>query len=288
MKKTGYLLICIIVTVLLSARAVEAARKKLKVNQARPKAILWDLGYTLVRPSAWAVISNTGCWNSARMYLHYGSSSNSIINDTLFDILTEHDEEYVPCVPSYPEGRIMPRIFYDWLESRRSEKDILHQALQNANEYQEYSCGGHKSFAKGLLRWMFNPCLFGKSFRPIPKMVALLRKCARNPNNSLYVVSNWNKASFKVMYASKAMQCIFKHFKPENIFISGTMKDIKPHLSMYRCVLQQIGFCPSDCIFIDDQSDNIRAARACGMVAIQVRNGNTRPVRQSLKALGVI
>jgi 2-haloacid dehalogenase len=60
-------------------------------------------------------------------------------------------------------------------------------------------------------------------------------------------------------------QPIFDHFG--DIIVSGTEKMMKPDPAIYALALQRFRLKPGEAIFIDDNHDNVVAARANGFVA---------------------
>jgi len=78
------------------------------------------------------------------------------------------------------------------------------------------------------------------------------------------ILSNWDTESFALVY--DANQDFFELFEPENIFISSHVGLTKPDPAIYQHVLYCIG---QPCLFVDDQIENVKAARAAGMYAVQ-------------------
>lgn len=66
---------------------------------------------------------------------------------------------------------------------------------------------------------------------------------------------------------------------------SAEEKVMKPEHEIYRRTLDRLGVSPSQAVFIDDNKDNIRAAREVGMHAIHFRDGLN--VQDALARLGI-
>ncbi len=58
----------------------------------------------------------------------------------------------------------------------------------------------------------------------------------------------------------------------QKTFFSYRLKLVKPNLKIYRQVLKTLGLKPAELIFIDDSPQNVKAARACGIVSILHRD----------------
>ena len=78
-------------------------------------------------------------------------------------------------------------------------------------------------------------------------------------------------------------QCYVQRFKQdyalemnslfEQAYYSFEMKLCKPHLEIYQQVLEQSGLKPEETLFIDDNTDNVIAAAALGIIAHQLLPG---------------
>lgn len=78
----------------------------------------------------------------------------------------------------------------------------------------------------------------------------------------LFAITNFG-AEFWDMF--RPTQPIFDHFG--DIIVSGTEKMMKPDPAIYALALQRFRLKPGEAIFIDDNHDNVVAARANGFVA---------------------
>lgn len=258
------------------------------------KVLIWDLGYTLIEPNHFYIARQIGMRDCLCMYVRFGSMAFNALNESVYDVLMNGEEEYLACVPNDPEGRLMPNCMCDWIKSTKTNKEVLDHALQKANTYPDYINDRHKRLTKSIIKWMLCPEKFGRSMRPMYKAPALLRDCARvkdkngKPAHTFYILSNWDEESFEYLYKEPENRKIFKYFKPGNIFISGQCREMKPHILIYKQMIEKYNLDPADCVVIDDQGDNVRAARKVGMTAIQLRNGNYRELRKKLKAEGIL
>ncbi len=258
------------------------------------KVLIWDLGFTLIEPNNFKIARKLGLIDCIAMYLIHGDLSYNVVNDSLYDIFMDGEEDHIACVPCEPEGRLMPNYMCHWFTKEKTSKEILILALKNADKYPDYVSDRHKRIIKKLLNWMLNPRAFAECMRPMYRAPKLLKDCAQKKNahgkpaHTLYVLSNWDSESFEHLYKNPQNAPIFKHFKPENIYISGTGDYIKPQLGIYKAMIEKYNLDPKECILIDDQSDNVRAARACGFIGVQLKNSNFRELRKKLKKLAVL
>jgi 2-haloacid dehalogenase len=79
-------------------------------------------------------------------------------------------------------------------------------------------------------------------------------------------------------------QPIFDHFK--DIIVSGVEKLVKPDPAIYQLALRRFSLQPGEAIFIDDNYDNVVAARDNGFAAHHFTDANL--LRAELAGLGLV
>lgn len=96
---------------------------------------------------------------------------------------------------------------------------------------------------------------------PIPGSIELVEELhARGV--PLYAITNFG-ADFWPAFS--ATQPVFARFR--DVVVSGDEKIVKPDPAIYRIAEQRFGHAPHEMLFIDDNRDNVEAARACGWEA---------------------
>ena len=128
---------------------------------------------------------------------------------------------------------------------------------------------------------------------PIADAITLLNDCYHakkadgSPKNTLLVLSNWDTVSFDLL--QKRYPEIFDaYFKKHHIIVSGAIGLIKPEKEAFKYVLNTYKLDPKDCIFINDQYDNVLASQAAGITSLTVCKGNYKPLRAILKKLDAL
>jgi len=133
--------------------------------------------------------------------------------------------------------------------------------------------------------------------RTIPTGVALLQECIASVGaNRVYMLSNWSRDQLALLEQSPRVTPVFDVIPRKNRVISGLVgtvdsegiiHNIKPYRSIFEYVFKTYNLRPEQCIFIDDQEENLQPARACGMHAIHLVNRDFGAVRAELERLGV-
>lgn len=84
---------------------------------------------------------------------------------------------------------------------------------------------------------------------------------------TLYGLTNWSAQTFPIAY--KRFEVLRKM---DGIVVSGEEKCIKPDAEIFKRLLMRYQLQAADCIFIDDNADNIAAAKALGFDTIHFQN----------------
>ena len=113
----------------------------------------------------------------------------------------------------------------------------------------------------------------------VPGMRPLLARAARRL--PLYAFSNTNVPH--VEYFTARYADMLGHFR--EVYLSSTIGLRKPDREAYDHVVKAIGVPAHRVVFFDDLVENVLGARACGLLAIQVRSPDD--VAEALAALGV-
>lgn len=101
---------------------------------------------------------------------------------------------------------------------------------------------------------------------PIDESISLLKKLNNN-NYPLYGLTNWSAETFPFVYYTYDF---FHYF--EDIVVSGREKTIKPEEKIYQICLNRNNLYSQDCIFIDDNAQNVETAEKLGMKGIVYLN----------------
>lgn len=286
-----------------------------QIAEQRKKTIIWDLGYVLTKDNKLKmssyIIPQTCGWNPYNLVrlgllAKYGCFTPKAIQTTMDNVLhNARPNEPRQTVIVNQHGEPHANIDCDHQVAAKTDKELFAEAQASINQLAAadtlktnwndlfFKNPAHKYLVEATFKLrLMEPQFFGESFTPIKEGVALLERCAANENNTMAILSNWGAESFPYLKQYKNNEPIFKHFRSENIFHSGSIKFAKPHQEAYTHVINKMGVQPQDCIFIDDQIKNVEAARAVGMNAIHLTDyknpASYQAVEQELKRLGAL
>lgn len=98
---------------------------------------------------------------------------------------------------------------------------------------------------------------------PIPGMYEYAKEL-KERGYKLYGLSNWNNDKFMLV------RNVFPIFDLlDDMVISGREGVVKPKPEIYQLLLNRFGLKASECVFVDDNLTNVKAAREVGIHAIQ-------------------
>lgn len=196
-----------------------------------------------------------------------------------------------------PDGTYMPQIMVEYLKGTISSQEIIEVALSLAQELYDLNYFANEReyiLVTKTICVMFDSHLSAKHMTPNKKMIKLVEQLSQevdengNPKHEIYILSNWHDKSFEILYNSAAGQEFLKFFKPENIIISGEIGLVKPHRSIFEYLLKTYNLDPADCIFIDDQQENIHSANNNGITALLYTEKKHKNLIKELKKRSII
>jgi HAD superfamily hydrolase (TIGR01509 family) len=283
--------------------------------QQRRKIILWDLGFVLLEPDMMKIgssIAVSSCWpnllNFLRLAVLYGQGDmcQLKLQDLMDDVMHHaYGDQVRQTVIVNQYGRPLSNLECDQMNGAYSDAELYAKiqesirALEEADKVKSkqkdrfFKSNVHKFFIEAALRLRFaQQDFYGTCFKPIPAGVKLLERCAARVSNEIAILSNAGAEYMPSMLLHKKNSVIFKHIKPENIFISGLIKVSKPFCESYLHVIRAMNARPDDFIFIDDQKVNVDAALSVGMHAIHLTDYKDpkayKVVENELKRLGAL
>ncbi|HSW76640.1 MAG TPA: HAD family phosphatase [Candidatus Saccharimonadales bacterium] len=265
---------------LLSTFGLDAAKKptSLKIVPAtysQCKSVIFDLGGVLFTTSSGAKFNAVVPTMFANPSLFFAMMGLNVKQE-LFKILDKVPAKTTE--PMYNEGKKLPQIMVDWMTGRPSS-EIRLQVLREIRRSNHSD--SVKNLFRSITRLMFNPKTFANSQKPIKPMVDLAKKLKKN-GYKLYVLSNWDEESFRLL--KKQNTEIFNLF--DGIMISGEEKLGKPNPEIYKRLLEKYNLDCRECTFIDDESNNTQAAQRFGIASIVCQD--TPAVCKELINLGVM
>jgi FMN phosphatase YigB (HAD superfamily) len=273
-------------------KAQQTKHRTNNTSDTTSKVIIWDLGGVLVKPNYFGIMNHIGLksllWYSVRDF------KSPHIRPLIFKLLhmLEQAPAGTPCL--YDEkGKPLPYCLYKWLTGKQTNEEIIEQfilQIDRLNKENYFSSARQKSLIQKIVQTLFNAEALAHYSKPITRGIKLVKSCAQalGSKHKLMILSNWDQHSFEKLYNSPQGKIIFEHFKFEDIVISGTIGLAKPDPRCFHYLIDTYKLIPQECIFIDDQLENIQAAQSCGMTAIHLKNKNYRDLKKFLSTNNIL
>jgi len=258
---------------------------------AHAKVVVWDLGFTLVDTNKFGIVGEIG-WGTSISAFFNGAGSQKYLRNTMNAILLQGSGCQQMNDPASwvrdENGTVLPLIMADhWLTNKLTSDQILaltDQYIDAWNAQKKFRNKAEKNMLKGVMRTVFSPTIVAKHTSVIGSALNLVKKCSLR-GSAQYILSNWERESFEALYANKKNMKLFKYIPRSKITVSGDCGLVKPHASIFTYFIEKYNLNPAECIFIDDQEENVLAARACGLCALHLQNGDYKKLEKELKEL---
>ncbi len=111
----------------------------------------------------------------------------------------------------------------------------------------------------------------------LPESIDLLKEL-KSMGYGIYGLTNWSAEKIGYAFANYSSFSLF-----DGIVVSGVEKIVKPDRKIYEILLERYSLKPGECVFIDDNQDNVDMAKVLGINAIRFDNiGNVKEHLETL------
>ena len=243
-------------------------------QKAKPKALLFDLGGIFFDISKAEYAKEMGL-STIAAYLFFDWKNPGGMKKILFKVLEnadikDKDPDFKPAHDN--KGNPMPYLLSAYQAGRYSTEDAKNLAMESferLKEAGEFSCDREEVLVERALGLMFNPELYAeRMIQPYPKALKLLKELKDQGEYIFVAVSNWDKdSSILVRKRFEEELSCFDHF-----VISGETGTVKPNKEIFDVAIEKSGVTKEECLFLDDQLENIEAAEKLGIPSMLYKN----------------
>lgn len=225
------------------------------VNNIFPAKIFLDLGDVLVETSKTKALGNI-----VPELLNFVFTGNLPFN------LKEEFEAFLIDNYGVDNTSGLPLIYRSWQNGSINSEDMVEDFKKKINQ-SKISKQKKELYIK--IAENYSPQRLVDTIQISSSGIKNLKKIKEN-GHDIYIISNWDKDSFPLIY--KELAKLFSKFPQENITISGYVGMIKPDANIYDYVIKKYNLSKEDLKnswFIDDRIENINAAKKAGFNAIK-------------------
>ncbi len=258
------------------------------------KAVIYDLHGVLSKIDNLGVAGEIGFMDAVFYHL-FDATKFSGIEQRLLATLEaiggkqEPHDGHVVC-----NGHLkpLPKLMCRWMDGSfdaLAEKPVMMAQLKHL-----YCTGFFKNsreyrVLRNLITCMFfEPHRLNKHKKPIQEMLAIAKEIQCKGKHRQFLLSNIDKLGFADLLTCKMGHLLKQVIAEKDLIASAHIGYNKPHPNAYLHIVNLHGFRPEECVFLDDQLENVLAASKLGMVGIHVKDKNYKDVRKQLVALGVL
>lgn len=224
--------------------------------------IIFDLGGVLID------VNSSAYWKIGPLtFLRYIGTFNNPFSlrsrfITFLDFLIPHTLE--KSIPIDENGNKLPQIMCNWLMGHNPYLllETIHHAIDNDQKY--FNSLAEKRIMHSITDIIFDPQAFVQTQKLVCEGIEFVKEC-KNNGHKVFILSNWDAVSFSILYEQKSS--FFNLF--DGIVISGNVGLVKPDPTIFKYLLHTYDLDPQECIFIDDQIENIKTAESLGITSIQ-------------------
>ena len=194
-------------------------------------------------------------------------------------------------------GDSLPQLFVDWQIGARSSKEIrriLKSKVKELKQTDHYHHPRAYRIAKRGAVAMTHPEIIADIMRVSSKGLDLLKRiyfendAEGNPKYNLFVLSNWDPESFELLYEAEENHKVFKYFNPCHIMTSGKWGFAKPDPKFFKLLMLTYDLDPKECLFIDDQIENIKVAQQLGFTTVHWDYRKASKLIKQLQKMNII
>ena len=110
----------------------------------------------------------------------------------------------------------------------------------------------------------------------VDKRVLNLIERLKNKGYKVYLLSNMNEYTFNKVKASNLFNIV------DGYVLSYLVHQVKPYISIYKTLINKYNLRVSECLFIDDNENNINTAKMLGMIGRLVKPDNYEDILRVL------
>jgi len=163
---------------------------------------------------------------------------------------------------SDPAGNRTPGLACAWMLGTRSCRELQQLINPVIEEHPEWFCSNlEQTLFYRFVNLLFTPAWFARIQELQPGAYQLVRWCKKR-GHRVVVLSNWCRESFGCMLEQHRV--FFDLF--DEVIVSGRVGMMKPDPKIFHYLTRYVP--AASCIFIDNQQENIDAARKLGIHAI--------------------
>lgn len=246
--------------------------------------IIFDLDGVLFKESKLKIIRKYGILKMLLYMLTHRKNPVKIG----FDVFKKMHEDWTNAgseVVLFYKNTPLPKCINQWMKGKISDKVLLENVnkfIENLKKMHFFASEFEKNLVQECIQVILSEKEIASNMQPIAPMIKLVQEIKKEGKHKLFIISNYaQKAAGFLIEKNKDFFSLF-----DDIIISGNIGMIKPDKEIFDYFLNKHHTEAENCIFIDDQEQNVIAAEKIGITSLRYKNFND--IKLDLQNLGVI
>ncbi len=239
-------------------------------KESQPKAIIFDLVGVLFDVNKYEAMKSIGLLSILGCLIRNRQSPFDFYVHTLntmrLHIKGEFQEEYTF------NGILLPNTIGFWQCGKLSMKETQLKLKNNFDILQKQNRikSSDKELLMNMANMMIDPVITLAIMQPIDSIITMINNLRQHSTVQVYLLSNIDAETFALL--NTHYNHIFSLF--DGLVTSYNTGLMKPHAPIFNHLMDIHNLTPAECLFIDDQTENINAAQQLGFDTI-LRNKKT-------------
>jgi HAD superfamily hydrolase (TIGR01509 family) len=246
-------------------------------------AIIFDITGVLFKENKLKIIRKIGIKRIIRYIARHRVNPLTTCLNTLQAMYEREKPSDTP--PIIFKKRPMPQCAADWQRGFTDNTHVtqeLEKHLQTLTQEGYFASAQEERLVKDILRTTLDADYLMAISKPIKRTINIVKKIRKKGGYKIFILSNMGHEPFELL--KKKYPDILALF--DDCIISADTHYIKPEPMIFNHLLNKHQLKADDCIFIDDQEENIIAAQELGITGILF--DKAPHVRKKLKQLGIL
>ncbi len=197
----------------------------------------------------------------------------------------ERDDEHGDYPAIMYKGNRLPRCISEVQLGLKTNKEItgeISEYIAKLDRQGYFISPLERQVVEDLINLSLNIGSAAHVLKPVKTTLKLVEELKDRGEHKLFVLSNLDHETFDHLFEQYAD--FFSCF--DGMVISSKVNKIKPHNAIYEHLLDTYSLDPQECVFIDDQYENITAAQQLGIHGIVY--DDHKKLEKALQQLGVL
>lgn len=255
----------------------------MKTSNIHKTTIIFDIAGVLVKENRLKILAQLGLADTLRYFITHRRNPVNLLFSVLSELSKNENKTTDDTTRIAYKGSLLPLCISQWQLGAITNAQLIEElklAIENLHQHNFFASSFEKRMVEKMMHALVNTEQLKAvtyTIKSMPNMIHALK----SKGYKLFIVSNQATETFAMLQAT--FTDLFNLF--DGTVISSHVAMLKPELSIYQYLLTTYHLNAKDCIFIDDQEENLPPARSLGIDSIHFKNA--AELKKQLKSYNV-